>query len=108
MQATNSVDQVEKEPSGTLRRSTVRLLNPTALAIAFAGALVILRFSLVMGGFGTMMGGSWMHNRASGYGGPMRGGGVVVGYALVCGFLGGALAGSVSALVYNAVAGRAA
>ena len=97
-------------PSLTMR------LNPAALALAFgvAGAVVVILFGGVMSATWGMMGGgagsAWMHGSvgaSSGYGGSMMGGGLgFLGYALVCGFLGGAIAGGVSASVYNYVGAR--
>ena len=93
-------------------------LNPTALAIAFgvAGLVVAIVFASVTGGMWGMMGGNggwmnggWMHGPGGvgTYGGPMMGGGLgIVSWMLLCGFLGGALAGGVSAVVYNTIAGR--
>jgi len=89
-------------------------LNPAALALAFgvAGAVVVILFGGLMSATWGMMGGGtgggWMHGSAGvGYGGSMMGGGLgFLGYALVCGFLGGALAGGVSAFVYNSVTAR--
>ncbi|HEV2740846.1 MAG TPA: hypothetical protein VGU66_19980 [Candidatus Elarobacter sp.] len=89
-------------------------LNPTALALAFgvAGLVIVILFAAVMGGMSGMThggGAGWMHGSAGigpGYGGAMMAGGL--GFfvsALVCGFLGGALAGGVSAAVYNNVVG---
>jgi hypothetical protein len=90
-------------------------LNPTALTLAFgvAGVVVAIPFSAIMGGFGGMMGGGgtgWMHGpggAGSAYGGSMMAGGFAFVFsALVCGFLGGALAGAVSGSVYNFVLRR--
>jgi hypothetical protein len=90
-------------------------LNPTALALAFgvAGAVIVILLAAVMGGMSGMMhggGAGWMHGSVGsgpGYGGPMMAGGLgFFASALVCGFLGGALAGGVSAAVYNNVVGR--
>jgi hypothetical protein len=96
-------------------------LNPIALAIAFgvAGVVGVILFGMVMGamwgvmGGGSAMGGGWMH------GGWMHDGGSVYGqgsmmsdglgfflYAVICGFVGGAVAGWVSAWVYNNVVAR--
>ena len=89
-------------------------LNPLALALAFgvAGLVVAIVFSAVMGGMWGMMGSNtgWMHSVGTGpaYGGAMMGGGGFIFSALVCGLLGGALAGAVSAVVYNIIAGRSA
>lgn len=91
-------------------------LNPTALALAFgiAGLVVAIVFATVMGGMWGMMGSNagWMHGSVGigpAYGGSMMGGGTgFIFSALVCGFLGGALAGGVSAAVYNNVVGRSA
>ena len=101
--------------STTTTPSLTMRLNPGALALAFgvAGALVIILFGGVMSATSGMMGGAgggWMHGSSGGgpgYGGSMMGGGLgFLGYALVCGFLGGALAGGVSAFVYNSITGR--
>jgi len=91
-------------------------LNPWALTLAFgvAGLLVAIVFGALMGGAWGMMGGNagWMHGSAGAgpaYGGSMMGGAPgFVFSALICGFLGGALAGGVSAAVYNNVVGRGA
>ncbi len=87
-------------------------LNPAALALAFgvAGVVVAILFGAFIRATWGMMGGGgsggWMHGSAGGgpgYGGSMMGGGLGFSvYALVCGFLGGAIAGAVSAWVYNA------
>jgi len=71
---------------------------------------------------GLMGGGGWMHGSAGGGfgngggmmgGGPGYGGGSMMGggfglylYTLIWGFFGGAIAGGVIALVYNAVSAR--
>ncbi len=89
-------------------------LNPGALALAFGvtGVLLSVLFGAIMGATWGMMGGGsgWMHGSVAGgpgYGGSMMGGGLgFFAYALVCGFLGGALAGGVSASIYNYVIGR--
>ena len=103
--------------STTTTQSLTMRLNPVALAVAFgvAGTVVIMLFGSVMGATWGMMGGAgggWMHGSAgggSGYGGSMMGGGFgFMGFAIVCGFLGGALAGAVSAWVYNSVVVRSA
>ncbi len=86
-------------------------LNPMALALAFgvAGFAVAIVFGAVMGGMWGMgaSGAGWMHGSVGGgpaYGGTMMGGGAgFLFLALVCGLLGGALAGGVSASVYNYV-----
>ena len=91
-------------------------LNPWALALAFgvAGLVVAIVFAAAMGGTWGMMSSSagWMHGSAGTgpvYGGSMLGGGPgFVFLALACGFLGGALAGGVSAAVYNNIVGRSA
>ena len=102
--------------STTTTPSLSMRLNPAALALAFgvAGAVVVILFGGVMSAASGMMGGGptggWMHGSSGGgfgYAGSMMGGGLgFFGYALVCGFLGGALAGSVSATVYNYVSAR--
>jgi len=99
----------------------IKRLSPVALALAFgaAGVVVAILFSAVMGATwgmmgggagGGWMGGGWMHGSVGGgpgYGGSMMGGGFgFLVYALVWGFLGGALAGGVSASVYNYVVAR--
>ena len=100
--------------STTTTQALTMRLNPAALALGFgvAGALVIILFGGVMSATWGMMGGGWMHGSAGGgpgYGGSMMGGGLgFFGYALVCGLLGGALAGGVSASVYNYITGRSA
>ena len=93
----------------------VTRLNPLALALAFgvAGFVVAIVFAAVMGGTWGMMGSNtgWMHGSAgvgSPYGGSMMGGPGFIFAALGCGFLGGAVAGAVSAAVYNNVVGRSA
>ena len=94
----------------------VTRLNPSALALAFgvAGLVVALVFAAAMGGVWGMMGSNagWMHGSAGNgpaYGGSMMGGGPVFIFSvLVCGFVGGALAGGVSAVVYNNLVGRSA
>jgi hypothetical protein len=91
-------------------------LNPSALALAFgvAGFVVAFVFAAAMGGVHGMMGSNagWMHGSVStgpAYGGSMMGGGSgFIVAALVCGFLGGALAGGVSATVYNKIVARSA
>lgn len=91
-------------------------LNPTALALAFgiAGLVVAIVFAAVMGGMWGMMGSNagWMHGSVGtgpAFGGSMMGGGPgFIFSALICGFLGGALAGGVSAAVYNNVVRRSA
>ena len=96
-------------PSLTMR------LNPAALTLAFgvAGAVVVILFGGLASATWGMMGGvsgGWMHGSVGGgpgYGGSMMGGGLgFLGYALVCGFFGGAIAGGVSAWVYNSILGR--
>lgn len=89
-------------------------LNPLALVIAFgvAGVVEVILFGVVMGamwgmmGSSSMMGGGGMHGSVGGgpgyCGGWMMGGGLgFFVYALFSGFLGGAIAGGVSAWVYN-------
>ena len=91
-------------------------LNPAALALAFgvAGFALAIVFTSVMGGMWGMMGSTagWMHGSAGtgpAYGWSMMGGGPgFILSALVCGFLGGALAGGVSAAVYNNFVERSA
>ena len=90
-------------------------LNPLALALAFgvAGLVVAIVFSAVMGGMWGTMGSNagWMHGSEGtgpAYGGSMLGGGPGFVSAILCGFLGGALAGGVSAAVYNNIVGRSA
>jgi hypothetical protein len=88
----------------------------SALTLAFgvAGLVVAIVFAAVMGGMWGMMGGNggWMHGSVGtgpAYGGSMMGGGAAFIFsAMVFGFLGGALAGSVSAAVYNNIVGRSA
>ena len=94
----------------------VTRLNPLALALAFgvAGLVVAVVFAALMGGTWGVMGSNagWMHGSVGSgpaYGWSMMGGGPgLIFAALVCGFLGGALAGGVSAAVYNNVVGRSA
>jgi|SRR5665213_3811008 len=91
-------------------------LNPIALAIAFgvAGVVEVILFGMVMGamwgvmGGGSAMGGGWMHGGGPVYGqGSMMSGGLgFFLYAVICGFIGGAVAGWVSAWVYNNVVAR--
>ena len=79
-----------------------------ALALAFgvAGLVLAVAFSAFMGGmWGTMGGGAgWMHGSFGGgptYGGSMMGGGAGFLFSAFCGFFAGALAGWLSATVYN-------
>jgi hypothetical protein len=92
-------------------------LNPVALAIAFgvAGVVVVILFGAVMGamwgmiGSGSMMGTGGMHGTVGGgpgYGSMMGSGPGFFVYAVICGFLGGAIAGLVSAWVYNSALAR--
>jgi hypothetical protein len=111
------VSEERHQESGNMSTSTptpalfVRL-NPAALGLAFgvAGAVVVILLGgLISAMWGMMAGGGWMHGSAGGasYGDSMMGGGLgFVGYALVCGFSVGALAGGVSASVYNYVSAR--
>ena len=103
---------MQQPSTTTLSHSTMRL-NPVALVIAFgiAGAVEVLLFGVVMGAMWGMMGGGGMHGSVGsgpGYGGgSMMGGGVgFFVYALFWGFLGGAIAGGVSAWVYNNIIAR--
>jgi len=117
---------MQQPSTTTLSHSTMRL-NPVALVIAFgiAGAVEVLLFGVVMGAMWGMMGGGGMHGSVgSGPGngggwmmgggvGPGYGGGSMMGggvgffvYALFWGFLGGAIAGGVSAWVYNNIIAR--
>ena len=97
--------------STTTTPSLTMRLNPAALALAFgvAGAVVLVLIGSLMEATWGMMGGAggWMHGSAvggHGYGGSMMGGGLgFFGYGVVCGFLGGAVAGGVSASVYNSI-----
>ncbi len=115
-----------QQPSAPATTHAVTRLNPLALAAGFgvAGVVLIVLFGTVMGSLWGMMGGSgmmgggggWMHGAAGGGaagGGPGYGGGSPMGggvgffvYALLAGFLGGAIAGGVAAWVYNAVTAR--
>ena len=96
--------------------TTVRRLNPLALAVGFgvAGLLSMILFGTVMGAMWGMMGGAgqgsgygatpWMRG---GYGGSMMSGGPgSFFFALIWGFFGSAIAGAVIAWGYNAVAAR--
>ncbi|GAC1430515.1 MAG: hypothetical protein NVSMB5_24780 [Candidatus Velthaea sp.] len=103
-----------QQTSTCLNNLQVMRLQPLALAVAFgiAGIVEILFFGTVMGSMWGMMGGTsgstWMMG-GHGYGGVSMGGGL--GYfvsALIWGFFGGAIAGSVAAWVYNAVNLRSA
>ncbi|MGP0092620.1 MAG: hypothetical protein ACLPKB_22185 [Xanthobacteraceae bacterium] len=103
------------------RNGAAMRLRPLALAVAFgvATAVVTLLFGGAMGAMGSMMGsgpggwGGWMHGSIGG--GPgvgggwmMGGGGLGFGIAgLVWGFLSGAIAGGITAWVYNAMVRRA-
>jgi hypothetical protein len=101
-------------PDRDLEPAEMRL-NAGALALAFgvAGALEATLFIAVTGAmWGTMDGGVGSMHRSlglgSGYGSMMAGGFGSFFSAVVCGFLGGALAGGVSAWVYNAAVSRQA
>jgi len=109
---------MQQQPTATPSRTMMRL-NPGALAIAFgvAGVVEVILFGVVMGamwgmmGSSSMMGGGGMHGSVGG--GPSYGGGSMMGaglgffvYALFWGFLGGAIAGGVSAWVYNNLIAR--
>lgn len=104
-----------QQPSTSAATLAVMRLNPLALAVGFgvAGAVLILLSGALMGShWGMMGGGGWMMHGYPG-GGPDYGGGSPMGsgvgffvYALVAGFLSGAIAGGVAAWVYNAVVAR--
>jgi hypothetical protein len=110
-----------QQQSNVARNGGATRLSPGALAVAFgvATAVVILLFGGTMGAMGSMMGGGpggwggWMHGSVGG--GPgvgggwmMGGGGLGFGIAgLVWGFLSGAVAGAITAWVYNAMVRRA-
>ncbi len=104
-----------QQPSTSPTTLAVARLNPLALAVGFgvSGVVLIFLFGTVMGShWGMMGGGGWMMHGYPG-GGPDYGGGSPMGsgvgffvYALVAGFLSGAIAGGVAAWVYNAVVAR--
>jgi hypothetical protein len=107
-----------QQPSNVARNSAATRLSPGALSVAFgvATAVVILLFGGAMGTTGGMMGGGWgglMHGSVGG--GPGVSGGWMMGSgglgfgiaALVWGFLSGAVAGGITAWVYNAMVRRA-
>jgi hypothetical protein len=109
-----------QQPSNVARNGAATRLSPVALSVALgvATAVVILLFG-GGGAMGGMMGGGpggwggWMHGSVRG--GPgvsggwmMGGGGLGFGIAgLVWGFLSGAVAGGITAWVYNAMVRRA-
>ena len=117
---------MQQQSTAIPSRSTMRL-NPVALVIAFgvAGVIEVILFGVVMGAMWGMTGGGGMHGSAGG--GPSNGGGWMMGggggtaygggsmmgggfgfavFALFWGALGGAIAGGVSAWVYNNVIPR--
>lgn len=94
-----------QQPSASPAALAVTRLNPLALAAGFgvAGVVLVLVFGAVMGilwgmmdGRGMMGGGGMMPGSSSGAPG-------LFAYALLSGLLGGAIAGGVTAWVYNAV-----
>ncbi len=100
-----------QQPIPSASTYTATRLNPLALAAGFgvAGVVLVFLFGIVMGFFWGMMGAG---GTMGGGGGMMGGGGGMMGgagffvYALLSGFLGGAIAGGAAAWVYNAVMAR--
>jgi len=104
-----------QQSSPTPKLSHVTHMHPIALALGFgiAGLVVVLLFEVGIGSTWSMMGGTgggWMHGAT---GGPGFGGGSMMGgaygfffFVLIWGFIVAAIAGGITAWVYNAAMRR--